>query len=406
MEELKNLKKVKGAALSCVACGQCRNPIWPSKGRYGVCPVYDTDYTPKFEPFYSRGKNLILRGLFWDGLPLSQDLANIFFQCTLCGSCENFCHDAKNPEISFATHKWMENVKVYEALRADLVEAGFSLEEHKEMNKALVEFDNPYGRERSEKVKWTEDLDFDIKDASKEPVEVLLYVGCTSALSPKTQIIARATAKILNRLGVDFGILGEKEVCCGSVAKRTGDLNAFNEIMEKNVKLFKEKGVKKIITSCAGCYRTFKMDYKKELADIEVLHSSEFIIDFIAKHDIKLKPLNIRTTYHDPCHLGRHCDFYDPPRTILDQISSFTEMRRIRDNAMCCGAGGGVKKAFPDLALEMSENRVKEAEETGVACLVSTCPFCHRNLSDMIAQMKIGLQMVDLTELILKALDD
>ncbi|MHA1893602.1 MAG: (Fe-S)-binding protein, partial [Candidatus Helarchaeota archaeon] len=361
MEKVKNLKKVEGAALSCVACGQCRNPMWPSKGRFGVCPVYETDFTPKFEGNFARGKNMIIKAILWDDLPFSNDLANIFYQCTGCGSCEQFCHNSMNPNIDFATHKWMNHVEVYESLRADLVEAGFALKEHQEMNKALVKLDNPYGRDQAEKEKWVKDLDFKIKDASKEPVEYLYYVGCTSALSPSTQIVAQATAKILHKLNVDFGILGKEEVCCGSVAKRTGDLKAFNQVLEKNVNLFKEKNIKKIITSCAGCYRTFLKDYAKELDGIEIIHTSEFIQKYLKKHDVKLKKLGSITTYHDPCHLGRHCDFYEPPREILKQITELKEMSRIKESAMCCGAGGGVKKAFPELAMEISKNRILDA---------------------------------------------
>ncbi|MEM3526011.1 MAG: (Fe-S)-binding protein [Candidatus Jordarchaeaceae archaeon] len=404
MHELKNLKKYREAALSCVACGQCRNPFWPSKGRFGVCPVYETDFTPRFEPFFSRGKNTILRGLLWNELSLSQDLADIFFQCTVCGACEEFCHNAQNPNIDFATHRWIENVKVYEALRADLVEAGFVLREHQEMNSALVKLDNPYGRERAEKLGWTRDLDFKVKDASKSPVEYLYYVGCTSALSLSTQIIAKATAKILNKLGVAFGILGEMEVCCGSVAKRTGNLKAFGQAVEKNVKMFQDLGIKKIITSCAGCYRTFINDYENKLEGIKVIHTVEFLTDFFRDKPDKLKKLDVITTYHDPCHLGRHCGLYDPPRELLKQISNFREMKRIRENAMCCGAGGGVKKAFPELALEMAKNRIKEAEQTQATYLISTCPFCHRNLLDAIQALKSKIEMHDLSELILQSL--
>ncbi|MHA1268356.1 MAG: (Fe-S)-binding protein [Candidatus Helarchaeota archaeon] len=404
MENLKNLKKVEGAALSCVSCGQCRNPMWNVKSIFGVCPVYETNYTPKFEPFFSRGKNVILKGLIWGELPLSSDIANIFYQCTTCGACEEFCHNSFNPSIDFATNKWMEQVKVYEALRADLVENGFALEEHKEMNKALEKLDNPYGRDKSDKLNWTNNLNFNIKNASKEHVEYLYYVGCTSALSSSTQVIANSTARILAQIGIDFGILGNEEICCGSVAKRTGDLKVFKRTMEKNIELFNNLGIKKIITSCAGCYRTFIKDYRKKLKNIEILHSSVFLTRYIDKNRLELKKLNIKTTYHDPCHLGRHCGVYEDPRKLISKISDFKEMARIRGNAMCCGAGGGVKKAFPDLAMEIAINRIKEAEQTGAKYLISTCPFCHRNLMDGINKSNSKLKMLDLIELIVKAL--
>lgn len=402
---LKNLNELKDAALSCVQCGQCRVANWPSKGIFYVCPVYNTDITPKFDIFFSRGKNVILRGLFWGDLELSQEISDIVGQCTLCGACYEFCFDAHNENFDFVTHRYTDHVKVYEALRADLVEAGFPIESQVPMNKAMVELLNPYERDNKDKLTWTEKLDFEVKDAQNESSDVLYFVGCTAALTPEVQSVAVATAKILKKLGIDFSIFGEKEVCCGSVAMRTGDRKAFNTVAEKNAKLFKEKGIKKIITSCAGCYRTFKKDYGDRLNEIEVFHSFEYLKNILAQKDIKLKNLDIKTTYHDPCHIGRHMGLYLTPRELLSKISNLTEMKTNCEAAMCCGAGGGVKKGFPELALEMAKNRIKEAEATGASALVSTCPFCYRNLSDAIKELNSNIKMVDLVELILESLN-
>ncbi|MHA1491663.1 MAG: (Fe-S)-binding protein [Promethearchaeota archaeon] len=404
---LKNLRKVKDAALSCVHCGQCRVANWPSKGMYYICPVYKTDLTPKFEPFFARGKSIIIKGLFWGDLELSKEISDIIFQCSLCGACQNFCHNAHNVSIDFANHRWMDQVKVFEALRADLVEAGFALESQKSMNKAMVDLLNPYARDNKEKLTWTEKLDFKIKNANSKNAEILYFVGCTAALTPQIHDIAIATAKILHKLGVDFSIFGENEICCGSVAMRTGDRKTFEKVAEDNANLFKEKGIKKIITSCAGCYRTFKKDYGKKLNGIEILHTIEFLEDLINQKNLKLKKLDIDTTYHDPCHIGRHMggDLYEIPRNILNKISNLIEMKTIREAAMCCGAGGGVKKGFPELSLEMAKNRVKEAIDTGAKTLISTCPFCYRNLSDAIKALNSDVKMVDLVELFLEALN-
>lgn len=404
-EKLKNLEDLRSAAFACVQCGQCRTPQAPFAGIYYVCPVYRTEVTPKFEPYFARGKNLILKGLLWGDLELTPELSEIIFQCSLCGACEEFCHNSFNEKIEFANHRWAEYVRTYEALRADLVEAGFALESHIPMNKAMVELLNPYGRDNKEKTEWTEKLDFKIKDASEESADVLYFVGCTAALTPQIQNVAIATAKILHKLGVDFSIFGENEVCCGSVAMRTGDRKAFEKVAEKNAKLFKERGIKKIITSCAGCYRTLKKDYGDKLEGIEILHTVEFLDELIAQKNLKLKKLDINITYHDPCHIGRHMGLYEVPRRILNKISNLVEMKTNREGAMCCGAGGGVKKGFPELALEMAKNRVEDAKETGVKILVSTCPFCFRNLFDAIDALNSDIKMVDLVELFLDALE-
>ncbi|MHA1147138.1 MAG: (Fe-S)-binding protein [Promethearchaeota archaeon] len=405
-DKLKNLKEVKDAALSCVHCGQCRVAQWPVKGIFDICPVYKTDITPKFEPFFSRGKNIILKGLLWGDLELSSELSEIIFQCSLCGSCEEFCFNAHNENIEFSQEKWMKQVEVFEALRADLVEAGFPLEAHVPMNKAMVELLNPYGRDNKEKEEWIKELDFKIKDANTEKSEILYFVGCTAALTPQIREVAIATAKILNKLNIDFSVFGADEICCGSVAMRTGDRKAFTYIVEKNVNLFKKRGIKKIITSCAGCYRTLKKDYGNKLEDIEVLHTIEFLDQFITENNIKLKKLDDTiTTYHDPCHIGRHMGLYEEPRNILSKISNLVEMKTNREGALCCGAGGGVKKGFPELSSEMAINRIKEAEETCAKLLVSTCPFCYRNLSDAIKETNSNLEMVDLVNLLLEALE-
>lgn len=403
-DPLKNLKKVEEAALSCVHCGQCRAANWPSKGIYYICPVCQTEATPKFEPYAARGKNIILQGLFWGDLELSQEISDIIFQCTLCGACYEYCFNSHNESFDFPTHNMMDHVNVYEALRADLVEAGYPIETQVPMNKAMVELLNPYERDNKEKLDWTKELDFKVKDANKESAEVIYFTGCTSALTPQIQRVAIATAKIFNKLGIDFAIFGEHEVCCGSVAMRTGDKKSFNSVAEKNAKLFKDKGVKTIITSCAGCYRTFKKDFEERLEGIEVLHTVEFLNKFIAEKDIQLKNLNIKTTYHDPCHIGRHMGLYQEPRDLLSKISAITEMKTNKEGAMCCGAGGGVKKGFPELSLEIAENRIKEADETGAGYLVSTCPFCYRNLSDAIKSSGSDIKMVDLVELVLESL--
>ena len=402
---LKNLSEVKDAALSCVQCGQCRVANWPSKGVFYVCPVYNTDITPKFDPFFARGKGIILRGLFWGDLELSQEISDIIFQCTLCGSCYEFCFDAHNDNFEFVTHRWTDHVKVYEALRADLVEAGFPIESQVPMNKAMVELLNPYERDNKDKVEWTEKLEFKVKDASSEQAEYLYFVGCTAALTPVIQTVAINTAEILKKLGIDFSVFGENEVCCGSVAMRTGDRNAFEAVAKKNIELFKKSGIKKIITSCAGCYRTLKKDYGERLENIEILHTVEFLDDLLNQGNISIKKLDINTTYHDPCHIGRHMGVYDAPRRILNKISNFIEIKTNREGAMCCGAGGGVRKGFPELSLEMAKNRVKEAEDTGAQYLVSTCPFCYRNLSDAIIALNSDFKMVDLVELFLESLN-
>ncbi|MHA1267430.1 MAG: (Fe-S)-binding protein [Candidatus Helarchaeota archaeon] len=395
-EKYKHLSKVKNMIMQCISCGDCREATdhTMSPPKWGVCVAYE--HTSGFEPFFGRGKMQIARSILQDNLKLSRELAEVIYQCPTCNSCSNTCaYD-------------FDNATIYEALRAELVEAGFELAGHKSMNEAIVQLLNPYQRDNNEKGAWLEKLDFRVKDANSASADILYYVGCTSALTPEIQSVAINTAKVLHTLGIDFTVLGGAEICCGSVALRTGDLKTFNFTIEKNLESFRKIGVKTIITSCAGCYRTFKKDYGEQLTGlgIKVLHTIEFLEQLLDKNELPLKPLGISATFHDPCHTGRNSGgtpLYEAPRKILAKIASIKEMKTIKENAKCCGAGGGVKKAFPELALDIAKSRVQEAEETGADYLISICPFCNRNLSDAIKALSSNLKMRDLLELIEQA---
>jgi len=397
-EKYKHLSKLERMILQCISCGDCREATDFSSDppKWGVCVA--RDHTPGFEPFFGRGKMQIIRSLWQGKLELSKDMAEVIYQCPTCNACSEACfYD-------------IDNASFYEALRAELVDAGYALDGHNEMNQAMTDLLNPYQRDRKQKNDWLEKLDFKIKDASSEKAEVLYFVGCTTALTPQIQTVAINTAKVLKKLGVDFSVFGENEVCCGSVAMRTGDRKAFNYISDKNFNLFQKSGIKTIITSCAGCYRTLKLDYADLLKDldIDVIHTIELIREIINEKNIQLKNLGINVTYHDPCHTGRNSGdtpLYKEPREFLRRMANLMEMATIKENAKCCGAGGGVKKAFPELALEIAKSRVQEAEETGAENLVSICPFCFRNLDDAIKALNSNIKMVDLLELIDQALN-
>ena len=394
-EKYQYLRKLDEFILQCISCGDCRETTDYTNDppKWGVCVA--REHTSGFEPFFGRGKMQIIRSLVQDKLELSKEMSEVIFQCPTCNACSEACAYE------------IPTVEYYEALRAELVDAGYGLEAHVPMNQAMVELLNPYGRDNKEKSSWLEKLDFKVKDANSEKTDILYFVGCTAALTPDIQTVAVNTAKVLNKLGVDFSVFGDREVCCGSVAMRTGDRKAFNTVAEKNYEMFKKMEVKKIITSCAGCYRTLKVDYADILEDlnIEVLHTIEFLLQLIKEKNIQLKDLGINTTYHDPCHTGRHVGLYEEPRELLRKIANLTEMKTIKEAAMCCGAGGGLKKGFPELSLEIAKSRVQEAEETGAENLVSICPFCYRNLSDAIKALNSKMKMVDLLELIYQALD-
>jgi len=282
------------------------------------------------------------------------------------------------------------------------VEKGFTKPEHDAFIKRIEEVHNPYGEPHEERMKWVQQ---EVKVAEK--ADTAYFVGCTTAY--RRPEIADATVKILNIAGVNFMTLNPEEWCCGSPALRVGRRNLFLKLAKHNVEALRKAGVKRVVTSCAGCYRTLSQDYPEFVGELpfKILHSSELIAELIKEGHLKLtREMPETVTYHDPCHLGRHTGIYEPPREVLKSIPSIklVEMPRNRETALCCGAGGGVKASFPDFAMQAALERVKEAHEVGATALVSTCPFCAHNLKDAIRKIESPLKFYDLTELVLKAI--
>ena len=215
---------------------------------------------------------------------------------------------------------------------------------------------------------------------------MLYFRGCTAR--EKQNDIAEATEKILKIAGVDFHTLDD-EKCCGSVLLRTGFIDEAAEQIKKNTEVLKGQ---KIITSCAGCYKTLKDDY----GGLDVIHISQLLNDLINEGKLDLSKNDLNVTYHDSCHLGRHCNVFDEPRAVIKSVANLVEMENIRENSLCCGAGGGVKSAYPEIASQMADSRLSQAKETGCETLVTPCPFCKLNLQND------DIEVLDLTEFLVK----
>ncbi len=238
--------------------------------------------------------------------------------------------------------------------------------------------------------------------------EVLYYAGCTASFDVNVKEVGINTVNIFQALGVDFGILGTAEKCCGSVLLRIGEYAEFERLAKDNVAAFNSLGVKTLVTSCAGCFRTLSVDYRKVgRLNMEVLHTSQFLARMIAAGRIALKnEVPVTATYHDPCHMGRHSNVYDTPRQVLAAIPGLKlrEMDRIREFSRCCGAGGGLKAGFPDVQNLMAQERVRDAEKTGADVLVSTCPFCFQGLQIGVNAIRSSVRVVDLTTLVARSM--
>ena len=211
---------------------------------------------------------------------------------------------------------------------------------------------------------------------------MLYFRGCTAR--EKQTDIAKATERLLEIAGVDFHTLDD-EKCCGSVLLRTGFTDEAAEQIKKNTEILKDE---KIITSCAGCYKTLKDDYE----GLDVIHISQLLDELIKEGKLKLSKSDLEVTYHDSCHLGRHSNVFDEPRNVINSIANLVEMENNHENSLCCGAGGGVKSAYPEIASQMAQSRIAQAKETGCKTLVTPCPFCKLNLENE------DMEVLDLTE--------
>jgi heterodisulfide reductase subunit D len=295
-----------------------------------------------------------------------------------------------------------------------LVEADLGpLENHLPLIKSVKAYDNPWQQPRQARTKWIRRakkeglLVSEPKEIKKTKGEVLLFLGCTAAYNDNVREIAIDTINILEALGIEYGCLGAEEKCCGSVLLRMGD-KEFERIASENIKQFKSLGIKTLVTSCAGCYKTIKFDYPRiQRLEFEVLHIVEFLNRLSKNGAIPLKhPVEKVITYHDPCHLGRASGVFDAPRELLKTIPGLelVEMERVYQYSRCCGAGGGVKAGFPDIQSKMALKRVKEAEETHAQYLVSACPFCFSGLQVGIKASGSPLIMKDVTGLVAQSL--
>jgi heterodisulfide reductase subunit D len=372
----------------CGKCGTCRT-AYQEKGWERVCPSGEFG---AFESYYLGGKNLLTWAVTSGQLAWSENLAQIFYHCALCLACTQQC---QIPEIHHYAGEWLM------AMREEAVRKGLGpMPEHARYTEHILKEYNPYMEKQADRLNWLPSNTKVTPDA-----KVLYFVGCTS--SYREQSVAIATAELLNAMGLEFQILKE-ERCCGSPVYMTGQMDKAKTLAEQNVKLFKEKGIERIITSCAGCYRALKEVYPEKFGlkhGIEVLHLPEFVLEKLNKGELKLpKEVKMKVTYHDPCHIGRHMGVYEPPREALSKIPGIelVEMVRNRHNAWCCGSGGGVRSAFKDLSSFAAQERIKEAKATGAEAIVSACPFCLSQFKTAIKNKE--LQAFDIVELVRRAI--
>ncbi|MFW9864814.1 MAG: (Fe-S)-binding protein [Candidatus Thorarchaeota archaeon] len=394
----------------CTHCGYCRH----------VCKVYNTSWS---ESDYAGGRNRIIKGLDRKDIKFDrEDIVPSVFRCMLCGNCAVVCPVK------------VDTLSVFQHLRKQVVKKGAMPPKLKALKGSIIENNNPFLEQHVDRFNWCESCEEGAKayerakervaDKEIKPYKVGYFVGCTSSYRNKE--LVSATSQVLDKLGVEF-VLFPEERCCGSVLFRTGLEDAALKLVEHNTEMVRKSGVEDVVFSCSGCFSTFNLEYSR-LADynlgFNLYHLTQYVLKIVKEKNLKIRytkrskddPLLI--TYHDPCHLGRYCGVYEEPRELIRMIEGVKlfEMKHNRDMAWCCGAGGGVKALYGDIAAEVGrdritetrtcmvrirEDRLKEALETSAEVLVSSCVFCKNNLFQVANEDNSPIKVMDISQLLL-----
>jgi Fe-S oxidoreductase len=404
--------KARWIAFNCSRCSVCKwvNSWQVKSAKYArICPQH-TKF--QYDSYSGQGKcdlalSIIDGKMKWGDDP---EIKDILFKCTMCGGCDAMDKNIRDAEL----------VKLFRWMRSEYIKDQGPLPEHKALIDSLKQYDNVWVQPRSKRNDWAKDLKaLGIKDLNKEKADVLLFVGCTYGLSQELKGTIINVAKILKANKIDFGILGETELCCGSPPDKIGLTDEFERLATANVKRFNELGIKTLITPCAGCYGTIRVEYDElpVKKNFEVLHVTEYLEALIRDKKITFKKeLPVTVTWHDPCHMGRMSrpyvpgkdleGVYEEPRNILKAIPGveLVEMERIKEYAWCCGGGGGAFTAFKDFAQWTARERIEEAKDTGASMIVTSCPWCESNLRAGGIGMEEKMEIKNLFDLMTEAL--
>jgi Fe-S oxidoreductase len=372
IEVIDEIKEAGGDAFRfCFQCGLCDS----------VCP-------------WNRVRQFSIRKIIREAtFGLTEIEGEDIWRCTTCGRCPEYCpRGVKQIDVGISLRRVASDYDIFPA----------SVRSARTARASLISEGNPLQGDRGKRADWAKDLS--VKPFTAD-MEVLYFVGCYFSYDPRMKKVAMATANILNKAGVNFGILGDKENCCGESIRKTGSEEVFKNLAKENIKTFIDMGVKKIIVSSPHCFHTFKNEYPEFMVHFEVVHMTQYILELINDKRLDLKGDFSKTvTYHDPCYLGRHNNIYDEPRDLLKKIPGLdlVEMADHGKDSLCCGGGGG--RIWMDTPKEerFSDIRLKQATEIGAEILATSCPYCITNFEESRLNLEYDdvLEIKDITEIV------
>ena len=371
-EVIDEIKECGGEAFKmCFQCGLCDS----------VCP-------------WNRFRDFSMRKLVREAtFGLTEIDGEDMWLCTTCGRCPERCpRGVQQIESGVALRRIANEYEVFPATAKPL----------RTIRGSLISEGNSLSGERGKRADWAQGMS--VKPFTGD-MEILYFPGCYPSFDPRMKKVARATADILNKAGVNFGILGEKESCCGESIRKTGAEELFVKLAKENIKTFIDQGVSKILVSSPHCYHTFKNEYPEFMVHFEIVHMAEYLFELIQTGRLEINKEYKKTiTYHDPCYLGRHNNIFDEPREVLKSVPGieFNELFESRSESLCCGGGGGRVWMETDKEQRFGALRLQQALDVGAEELVTCCPYCITMFEDSRITMEIEDKIVikDITEII------
>ena len=381
---------------SCTECGRCSDncpATFTEKALQPRLVIHDIKMNLLRNGKKDGGKALPLIGGEGEGSVAEE----VLWECTTCGACMEVCP------------VFIEHVPRIVDMRRNLVEMQAKFpDELLTLFENMEQRSNPWGIAPAERIKWAADIT--VKPFEDGKTDYLFYVGCAGAFDARNRRTTLSLAKILDKSGLSWGTLGRDEMCCGDSLRRLGNEYVFDRMAKANVKMFQEKGIKKIITQCPHCYTTLKNDYQQYGVKLEVVHHTELINSLIREGKIKLNASAElgNVVYHDSCYLGRYNAIYDAPREVIAAATGKApaEMGRNRDKGFCCGAGGGRMWMEEKGGKLINVARVEEALEKKPDTVCVACPYCMTMFDDGLKDKEASgrVQVLDLAEIVAKAL--
>lgn len=375
--------------LICGRCGNCRND----------CPVYQEIGWESAAP---RAKISVAREIFARGIDgkFNDEYAKRITQCTMCGACTHSC--AARIDLQ----------SLWKDLRTKLVAEGKAPAAYTAMVDNLQDKKNISNFSNATRLDWAEDLD-EVPDYldQEQGAEIVYFVGCVSAFFPRAAQIPAAIVQLLEKAEVSFTTLGSEEWCCGFPLLAAGHAEEIAEFARHNVDKVRQLGAKTLVTGCASCYHVWSHVYPDILGEtlgFRLVHATELLAELIAGGKLVPNGLAQTVTYHDPCDLGRNSGVIQAPRQIINSIPGLTlvEMDTHGEESTCCGGGGNLQGADPGLAESIARKRIKEAAATHASIVVSACQQCEQMLEKAARTEKLPLQVMDVAELLLMAMEE